>query len=62
MAVIKLPQNFLASCYQYEKKSIFFCHFWHEYVNLVLKEAKKSHLRVSSVTYLFEIPEVVAGN
>lgn len=60
MAVIKLPQNFLASCYQ--KKVYIFVIFWHEYLNPVLKEAKKSHLTVSSVTYLFEIPVVVAGN
>lgn len=62
MAVIKLPQNFLASRYQYEKKVYIFVIFWHDYVNPVLKEAKKSHLTVSSVTYFFEMPEVVAGN
>lgn len=45
-----------------KKKVYIFVIFWHDYVNPVLKEAKKSHLTVSSVTYFFEIPEVVAGN
>ena len=43
-------------------KKKYFCHFWYEYVSCVLNETKKSHLRVSSVTYLFEISETVTGN
>lgn len=49
MAVTKPPQNFLASCYQYEICMYIFVGFRHEYVNPVLTEAKKCHHTVSSV-------------